>query len=85
MTNVRAWSQVPNDSHMYVCGDYLHDDEASDLTDTKYSAAIARMKNDGSIAWYISLSGTNLSSGPDQDKCMGVAHNENTNNVAVMV
>ena len=58
MLNVRAWSQIPNDEHFYICGDY-HDgnDSNEDLVGVDYTAAIARMKNDGSVRWYISASG----------------------------
>lgn len=70
---------------MYVCGDYLTADSASDLVTSEYTAAVARMKNDGLVKWYISLTGTNPSGSPNQDRCMGVAYNPETFNVAVMV
>ena len=27
MTNIRAYSQIPDDDHMYVCGDFNQDEE----------------------------------------------------------
>jgi hypothetical protein len=75
MTSVRAFAQVPDDEHFYVCGDYLHDDTATDLVTAQYSAALARMKNDGDIKWYASITGTNPSGSADQDRCMGIAYN----------
>lgn len=85
MTNVRGWSQVPDDEHFFVCGDYLTDDTASDLVTAKYTGAVAKMKNDGEVRWYVSIAGTNPSGSPDQDRCMGVAYNPATFNLAVMV
>jgi hypothetical protein len=85
MTNIRGWSQVPDDEHFFVCGDYLTDDTASDLVTARYTGAVARMKNDGEVRWYVSITGTNPSGSPDQDRCMGVAYNPETFNVAVMV
>ena len=63
MHNVRAWSQVPDDEHMYICGDYAGlpnvdaDDTVDDLEAVNYSAAIARLRNDGNVRWYISATG----------------------------
>ena len=86
MLNVRAWSQIPDDDHFYICGDY-HDgnDAETDLTTVDYTAAIARMKNDGSVRWYISASGNIPGSTSKQDRCMGVAHNPATGNVGVLL
>ena len=54
MTNIRAYSQVPNDDFMYVCGDFNEDeDEQKDDDATSYSAGIARMRYDGEISWFI--------------------------------
>ena len=65
MHNIRGYSQVPNDEHMYVCGDYQYTEtaalEPADLSVAAYSAAVARMRNDGTIKWYLSIAGTNPS------------------------
>ena len=56
MTNIRAFSQVPDDEHMYVCGDRnLKEDTGVNDNPVKapYSAQIVRMKNDGTVRWYI--------------------------------
>ena len=88
MTNVRGFSQVPDDEHLYVCGDWLNDGDDSNVSDTetaKYTAAVARMKNDGEIKWYLSITGTNPSGNADQDRCMGIAYNPATYNVAIVI
>jgi hypothetical protein len=85
MTSIRAYAQVPNDEHFLVCGDYLVVDEATDLATAQYTAALARMKNDGDIKWYASITGTNPSGAEDQDRCMGLAYNPKTFNVAVVL
>jgi hypothetical protein len=85
MTNIRGYAQVPDDEHLYVCGDYLHDDTASDLVTAAYSAAVARMKNDGTVKWYLSIAGTNPGGLNDQDRCMGVAYNPETFNIAIVL
>ena len=50
---------------MYVCGDYQYTEtatfEPADLSIAAYSAAVARMRNDGTIKWYLSIAGTNPS------------------------
>ena len=86
MTNIRAFSQSPNDDYMYVCGDYIEDDSNEDVETVNYSAGIARMKNDGTVRWYISATGP-IPGYPskNQDKCMGIAHNEASTNVAVLL
>ena len=54
MTNIRAYSQVPDDDHMYVCGDFnMDEEEKKDVDLASYSAGIARMNNDGDIKWFI--------------------------------
>ena len=65
MTNIRSYSQVPDDEHLYVCGDYLQDDSLTDLVTAPYSAAVARMSNDGRVKWYLSITGTNPSGNND--------------------
>ena len=87
MTNIRAFSQVPDDEHMYVCGDYNEDedeDNMNPITATR-SASIARMKNSGDVRWFIQAKGSNPSGEARQDKCMGIAHNEVSGNVAVLL
>ena len=66
---------------MYVCGDYNFGQDSEN-----HSAAIAKMTNDGSINWYIEASGP-IPGNSDifQDRCMGIAHNEKTSNVAVLL
>ena len=61
MTNIRAFSQIPDDEHMYVCGDYNEDEDEDDMNPitATYSASIARMKNDGSVRWFIQAKGSN--------------------------
>jgi len=63
MTNIRGWSQVPDDDHFFVCGDYLTDDTTDDLVTAEYTGAVAKMKNDGDVKWYISISGSNPTGG----------------------
>ena len=54
LTNIRAYSQVPDDDHMYVCGDFnMDEEEKKDVDFASYSAGIARMNNDGDIKWFI--------------------------------
>ena len=54
MTNIRAYSQIPDDDHMYVCGDFNQDEEEKkDVDIASYSAGIARMRNDGDVRWFI--------------------------------
>ena len=88
INNIRAFSQVPDDEHMYVCGDTNLKEDAG-VNDNPiiapYSAQIVRMKNDGSVRWHIRARGSNPNGGDGQDKCMGIAHNEETGNVAVLL
>ena len=43
------------------------------------------MKNDGNINWYVSFTGTNPTDNSDQDRSKGVAYNQATFNVAVLI
>ena len=63
MTNIRGWSQVPDDEHFYVCGDYMVDPNAPDTVAAEFKGAVARMRNDGEVRWYISIAGTNPGGG----------------------
>ena len=50
---------------MYVCGDLNEDEDEDDMNPitAAYTAGIARMKNDGSVRWFIQASGSNPSGG----------------------
>ena len=59
MTNIRAYSQIPNSDHLYVCGDFnMDEDKKKDVDVASYSAGIAKMNNNGDVRWFISASGT---------------------------
>ena len=54
--NIRAFSQVPDNDHMYVCGDSNLMEDAGENDNpiiAPYNAHIVRMKNDGSVRWHI--------------------------------
>ena len=81
LTNIRAYAQVPDDDHFYICGDYKTaetESSVSALTDAEeaYSAAIIRMGDDAEIKWYITVAGTNPTAGKqNQDRCFGISYN----------
>ena len=84
MTSVRGFTSISEDAFA-VCGDYLEDENASDLVSAKYTPAIARMNTDGEVRLYWSMTGDNAFVGNIQDRCMGLAYNPETATIAVMI
>ena len=76
-------SFVQKPSEMFVCGDHLVDPN-SDPHTGQYTGAVAILSLEGEIQMYMTLGGSNTK-GTDQDKCMGISFNEDTNNVGVLV
>jgi len=71
-------AEVPEDEVFYGCGDYWENEDSVDPTgDTaQYSAGIFKMNGDGRVKWYLTLSGTNPTTGMGkQDRCYGLSVN----------
>jgi hypothetical protein len=76
MSQIRAWTQVPNDRHFYACGDFETAYAQDNLNTAEHTAAAFRMRNDGEMMWYATFSGVNA--GPatkkKMDRCFGIAY-----------
>jgi hypothetical protein len=59
MSQIRAWTQVPNDRHFYACGDFETAYAQDNLNTAEHTAAAFRMRNDGEMMWYATFSGVN--------------------------
>ena len=77
---------------MLLCGDYrrvsgmsMQDDEYLDAEAADYVAMVARIDNDGTLAWNLQISGSNLSGGANQDHCKGVTYSAFTLRVAILI
>lgn len=86
LSNIRAYAQVPEDDHFYACGDYNSNSQYNDLTLASYSAGIFRMKNDGSVKWFIQVSGKNPEGvNPDGDRCFGIAYDAANVEISILI
>lgn len=88
MSSIRGFVQVPNDSHFYICGDYNVNGEAGDFSLATYTAGIARIINDGTVKWYMTLAGTNPDSATgavNQDRCYGLTIDPKTSIVTALM
>jgi len=86
LSNIRAYAQVPEDDHFYACGDYNSNSQYNDLTLASYSAGIFRMKNDGSVKWFIQVSGKNPEGvNPDGDRCFGIAYDAANVEISLLI
>lgn len=88
LTTVRAWAQVPLDRHFHACGDYQVLDEFTgdeDVLETR--AAAMKVRNDGTVIWYTTFSGTNSggSSVENMDRCFGMSYDADNLEVTVLL
>ena len=76
LTSIRAFTQVPVDDTMFLCGDYNNmgenDAPVSDALMT-YTAGVARMRMNGDVQFFLSLTGISSVQGkPSKDRCTGI-------------
>jgi hypothetical protein len=77
MTRINSVVNIPSTDSFLACGHYWVNEDTTQLeTDTKKyqtSAVIMKVKNDGQVLNYLSISGTNpVPSTVSQDECWGV-------------
>jgi len=80
MTRINSVKNLPGTDTFLACGHYwVNEDLVSTNTDTstyQTSAVIMKIKNDGSVVFYMSISGNNpVSTKTSQDECWGVTTN----------
>lgn len=78
MTRINSVANIEGTDSFLACGHYwVNEDTSQTSTDTKTyqtSAVIMKVKNDGSVLNYMSISGTNpVASAVSQDECWGVS------------
>ena len=90
LTSIRSIAPVPNDSVFYGCGDYQENEDVSGIdnleTEAIYSAGIFKMQKDGTVKWFMKISGTNpVNANPNQDRCYGVTVDTSTGYVTSLL
>lgn len=60
LTYIQSLIEVPGNSIFYGCGDFdVNKAFGTAVTTTEYKAGIFKMDNDGSVKWFMSISGKN--------------------------
>jgi hypothetical protein len=88
LTYIRAWAQVPLDRHVYACGEWETTDAEADIDEAETKAAVMRLRNDGTVLWYSTFSGTNPETGnskANMDRCFGLSYDHNNNEVSILL
>lgn len=92
LTKVQAYSQATNDDSLYLCGDYQPNwsTDSDPFQISEYKGGIVRMKNDGTIKWFIQFDGTNpkldVANGiNNQDRCMGITYDSQSSQLSVLL
>lgn len=75
-----------------MCGDYQPNwnTDSDPFQISEYKAGIVRMKNDGTLKWFIQYDGTNpkldaVNGINNQDRCMGVTYDSQTSQLSVLL
>ena len=87
MSQIRAFTQVPLDKHFYACGDYGSAYVKGTWPDTReITSAVFRMRNDGTMLWYSTISGSHPTAGYlKQDRCKGLAYDYKNRLLSVLI
>jgi len=95
LTKIYAYAHGKNDGQLYVCGDYQPNEAAATpdtapYVDVKYTAGIAKMSRDGDVNWFKTFAGQHPSQNEansvyDQDRCRGLAYNEDDNTLGIII
>lgn len=81
MTRINSIAQIPNSDSFFACGHYWANEATTavnvDVTTYNTQGVILKVKNDGTVIFYMQISGTNpVSSKVSQDECWGLSTNK---------